>query len=159
MKTVIYNTTTEEPGAIRSEPYTVDGQPGKLPDHLVELPVIYTERPSITDTQKRKSEWVVDLENMEYRQEWQVIDKTDYEIALEDWIYEDFEKRIIAPKSLGELYPGIETWFRLNEFPIKVIGEDVMLYCHTILKKHQNIIDEHADIITIEDRPVILDTS
>src|SRR6056297_3561500 len=81
MKTTIYNTTTSEAGAIRQEPYTVDGKPGILPDHLVELPVIETERPIITETQKLKNSWVADLENMEYRQEWQIIEKTKEEMT------------------------------------------------------------------------------
>ena len=81
MKTTIYNTTTEEAGVIRQEPYTVDGKPGILPDYLVELPVIEAEMPIITETQKLKNSWVADLENMEYRQEWEVIEKTKEEMA------------------------------------------------------------------------------
>ena len=80
MKTTIYNTTTEEAGVISPEPYMVDGKPGILPDNLIELPVIETQRPQITETQKLKSSWVADLENMEYRHEWQVIDLTNEEI-------------------------------------------------------------------------------
>ena len=81
MKTTLYNTTTSEAGVIRKEPYMVDGKPGILPDHLVELPAIETERPQITDTQKLKNSWVADLENMEYRQEWEVIEKTKEEMT------------------------------------------------------------------------------
>ena len=81
MRYTIYNTTTNEAGAIRQEPYTVDGKPGILPDHLVELPAIETERPQITDTQKLKNSWVADLENMEYRQGWEIIEKTKEEMT------------------------------------------------------------------------------
>ena len=79
MKT-IYNTNTSKAGVF-SQPYTVDGIPGTLPSHLIELEVIEADRPEITDTQKVSVEWVADLDAKEYRQVWTVSDKTKQEMA------------------------------------------------------------------------------
>ena len=79
MKT-IYNKSTSKAGVF-SQPYMVDGNPGTLPSHLIELEVVEADRPEITDTQKVAVEWVADLDAKEYRQVWTVSDKTKQEMA------------------------------------------------------------------------------
>jgi len=81
MKTLLYNIQTNQVGSIRQGEYLVDGKKPKLPSHIVELQVVEQERPSIPDTQKLSAEWVVDLENKEYRQEYTIYEKTKEEIA------------------------------------------------------------------------------
>lgn len=46
MKTFIYNIETGEKGRFRDEPYTVDGQPGVLPPHLVEITLVENPTPN-----------------------------------------------------------------------------------------------------------------
>ena len=79
MKT-IYNKTTSKAGVF-SQPYTVDGNPGTLPSHLIELEVIETDRPMATSEQRLEQTWIVDEEQIEYRQEWQLIDLTKEELT------------------------------------------------------------------------------
>lgn len=81
MKT-LYNTQTQKAALFTELPYMVDGSPGILPDHIVELEVVKVERPTITDLQKTSMTWVADIPNLEYRQEWTVTDLTEEE-ALE----------------------------------------------------------------------------
>ena len=70
--TILYNTTTEKLGQRYDPQYLVDGKPGKLPDHIVELAIVETERPLTTETQTASQEWVIDTEQREYRHEWTV---------------------------------------------------------------------------------------
>ncbi|MFP4018899.1 MAG: hypothetical protein ACLFUH_06585 [Bacteroidales bacterium] len=157
MRYVIYNTDTNEPGPFRKSPYLVDGKPGKLPSHKVELTVVEKDKPTVEDTEIAESKWVADLENKEYRKEWRVRDKTEKELALENWRYPDFKKRITAPKSLVIEYPGIEAWFRINDLPITKDNGTITVYVNRILEEHQSFVDENEDKLTIEDRPEILD--
>jgi len=80
MKTIFYNTTTAKLGKSRATPYTVDGQPGILPDNIIELEVIEAERPVISEMETAAMEWVIDLPMNQYRQEWTIRDLTDEEI-------------------------------------------------------------------------------
>jgi len=80
MKTIFYNTLTEELGKARATPYTVDGQPGILPENIIELEVIEAERPVISELETAAMEWVIDLPMNQYRQEWTVRDLTEEEI-------------------------------------------------------------------------------
>ena len=80
MKTIFYNTLTEELGKSMATPYTVDGQPGILPDNIIELEVIEAERPVISELETAAMEWVIDLPMNQYRQEWTVRNLTEEEI-------------------------------------------------------------------------------
>ena len=79
--TILYNTTTEKLGQRFNPQYLVDGKPGILPNHIVELAIVETERPLTTETQTASQEWVIDTEQREYRQEWAVIELTKQELA------------------------------------------------------------------------------
>lgn len=71
------------------------------------------------------------------------------------WQYPQYAKRIIAPVSLIMDDVGVKmyNWFQLNMFPILKFGNNVHLYCNTILPEHQAIVDSLQGIIIIEDRP------
>ena len=156
MKTTIYNTTTEEAGAFRKSPYMVDGKPGKLPSNKVELKVIENDRPTTDQDEVAESTWVADLENKEYRKEWTVRQKTEKELALDNWKHPEFLKRITAPKQLVVAYPGIEAWFRINDLPIVKNTDTITVYINRILEEHQGFVDENKEVLVIEDRPEIL---
>jgi len=111
MKTIFYNTLTEELGKSMATPYTVDGQPGILPENIIELEVIESDRPVITDTQTAAFQWVVDTELKQYRQEWTIRDLTDEEIAhrrnleadmLDDTIPTSLIRKILQKKVEAE---------------------------------------------------------
>jgi hypothetical protein len=61
----------------------VDGKPGTLPAHIVELPVIESERPFVADNEVLTADWVADLEAMEYKQVYSIREKTLEEMAPE----------------------------------------------------------------------------
>lgn len=82
MKT-LYNINTEQHSKFYENPYTVDGQPGILPDEIIELEVIQVPYPTtLTEFQKAEPNWVVDEVNMEYRREWIITDLTPEEIEV-----------------------------------------------------------------------------
>jgi hypothetical protein len=166
MKTVIINQSNEivaGPFEINKDVESVYAElypQATIPAGLREVDYIDTPFPAI-DTAIEKAVntgYHYDSETDSYKQVWEVQPLTELELAQRDWIYPEWKKRIIAPIQLAELYPGIETHFRLNEFPIVVKKElkAVYLYCDTILKDHQSIVDANAGIITIQDRPEIL---
>lgn len=130
MKT-LYNTQTQKAARFTELPYMVDGSPGILPDHIVELEVFKVERPTITDLQKTSMAWVADIQNLEYRQEWTVTDLTDQEIAdkrnqeadfidnqvpsmiVKELMRQQVEATITDEKELvpfRELYPTYRPW-------------------------------------------------
>jgi hypothetical protein len=79
--TILYNTTTEKLGNRYDPQYLVDGKPGVLPDHIVELAIVDNPRPETTETQTVSQKWVIDIEQREYRQEWTVRELTKRELA------------------------------------------------------------------------------
>jgi hypothetical protein len=70
-----------------------------------------------------------------------------------DWTYSEFIKRIVTPVSLVLEYPQFEVWFRINNLPIVNKNEMLYCYCNEILPEHQNLIDQLAGVITIENKP------
>jgi len=79
--TILYNTTKDKLGNSYEPQYLVDGKPGKLPAEIIELAIVDNPRPQITDTQTAKSEWIIDVEQKEYRKEWTVRELTKRELA------------------------------------------------------------------------------
>ena len=159
MKT-LYDTTTEQAGQFRKSPYTVNGKPGTLPDNVVELDVVYTDRPTgdivITDTG-----WTAHLTAGEYRQFYDYREMTEQEIALREWKHEEYAVRINAPLALmmpsteNTLFHQFYGWFAAQKFPIDRDGDYVRVWCHKILEPHKPIMDDlvAGGIITIDERP------
>jgi len=83
------------------------------------------------------------------------LDSISSELGSNYWHYPQYLKRIVAPIELILDDIGIKMygWFQLNGFPILKLGENVNLYCNTILPEHQSIVDQLQGVITIEDRP------
>jgi hypothetical protein len=138
--------------------YTVDGKRPQLPPNVVELLVVNTQPPTYNETtQYVNSDWQVDLQTLQYIQSWTIQDKTQYEIAMEDWRHPQYQKRIIAPKELLFDDIGIKMfgWFQLNGLPVELVGDTyIYLWCNEILPEHQTIVDNLQGIIQIQDRPV-----
>lgn len=91
---------------------------------------------------------------------WKYLNPVDntylnYNEGNDSWDFQEYAKRIVAPKDLILDDIGIKMygWFQLNGFPIVTKATDVYLYCNTILPQHQAIVDQLQGVITIEDRP------
>lgn len=86
MKTVLYNTTSNEVVAGPFEPqYLVDGKAGEIPRRYVELHLIETDPPEYNPQfQKLSSEWIVNLKNRRRTLVWTITNKTGDELAEEE---------------------------------------------------------------------------
>ena len=81
MKTILYNTTDKKLGHRFTPQYLVDGVAGQLPNNIIELAIVETEPPTATNEQRIEETWIIDEEQREYRQEWNVIDLTKEELT------------------------------------------------------------------------------
>lgn len=79
----------------------------------------------------------------------------NYSINDENWDFNNFSKRIVAPSNLVMEDVGIKMlgWFQLNNLPVVTKNNEVFLYCNVILPQHQQIIDDLSGLIRIEDKP------
>jgi hypothetical protein len=157
MKTILYNTVTQQVILNCLNGYTVDGKPSPTYDkNIVELAVVETEVPEYnTETHSVGSDYVLDVEAKTYTQVWSITAKTPYEIAMEGWQHPEYAKRIVAPMELIMNDIGIKMygWFQINGFPVVNKQPLVHLYCNVILAAHKSVIDSLHGYITIEDRP------
>lgn len=159
MQTVLYNLEQNKiEGDFREGYYLVDGQRPVLEYPIIELEVIRDPVPEILATQRLEDYWEVE-NNTYYRLKYNIINKTQEELLIEDWGFSDYAKRIVAPDDLIFEDTGIKMfgWFSINDFPIKKVNDFVRLYCNVILPEHQAIVDMYAGIIVIEDRPYNID--
>jgi hypothetical protein len=87
--------------------------------------------------------------------EWTVVNKTEYEIAMEDWDSSAHLLRIVAPIQLIMDDIGIKMygWFQLNNLPIVNKITTVRLYCNSILPEHQAVVDQLQGVIVVENIP------
>jgi len=137
--------------------YVATGTRPNLPEGTVELVVVDVPPPQYdAATQKLSSIWQVDLQTNEYRRIWTVTNKTQSEIAMQNWKHSQYLKRIIAPKGLLFDDIGIQMygWFQLNNLPVELIDNNIYLWCNEILPEHQAIVDNLQGVIVIQDRPV-----
>lgn len=161
MRTLLYNYKTNEILGYYSDGYKVDGQEGIITNtDIIELKIIDNPITINNITEICNSNIVIDLENKEYRIEYFKRDKTAYEIAMEDWQYPQFTKRIIAPMQLvmEDIGSKMYNWFNINDFPIVKKEPIVHVYCNKILEEHMGIITAFEGIITIEDIPTDVET-
>lgn len=169
MKTLRYNTETGAYSEHIGQYKTMDGNYGAIHPPTVQLEVVMTEKPQTTEFQRAVMSYDFQVSeeidvygiNGTATQVWTVEDFSAEEIALiqakADWKHIRL-KRIVAPIELVFDDVGIKMygWFQLNGFPIEKVGEQVHLYCNTILEQHQTIVDELGETIFIEDIPEIL---
>jgi len=159
MKTVIINQDNQVVRGPFSKPYVELFPKATINEGLREVPYVNTPKPVIDSAIEKAIDtgYHYDSETDSYRQVWEKQPLSDYELAAKDWLHIHRKKRIIAPISLAEQYPGIETHFRLNELEIEVLKDQgvVHLYCDTIKPDHQPLIDANPNVLE-EDIPAIL---
>ena len=128
-------------------------------EDVIKLQVIQQERPEINpETQRLKRlDPVIDLNEKTYTEGWEVIDLTDYEIAMRDWEGGDFPLRIIADADMATTEFGIAmfTHFNIRQLPILPKGDVVHLYCYEIQPQFQGAVDYYVSEgkVTIENKP------
>ena len=156
--TAIHNTLTGTT-TIRQLP-TIAGQPHPLPEHYIVLEVINNPAPDYNPaTHRLTSEYIVNLEGLQYVRIWTEVAYTPYEIAIRDWTYPEYEFRIVCPKQLGEQYPAMYVHFKMEELPIEKHPNDDNLrriYINTILPQHSNLIEQLQEVVDVEPRPELL---
>ena len=146
MKTAIHNTLTNTT-TIRQLP-TIGGKPHPIPAHYVIVEVIDTPAPTYDSAIERlQSEYVLDLDNKTYTLTHEVIQLSEYEIAMRDWEHPDYEKRIVAPEILLMQFANVLTHFQAHGFPTKVTDTKVYLWCNTIRDEHIAMINQANDYL------------
>ncbi len=74
MKYIFYHTRTAQAALPRPAPYTVDGQPGKLPPETVELQIIDREPPKYEpETERLERSEAADLDARQWVRGWRVV--------------------------------------------------------------------------------------
>jgi len=130
-----------------------------LQDGEVKLQVIKHDRPNYNPETQRivKLPPAIDLDELTYTEAWQVVDYTEYEIAMKDWGYPEYDIRIIADIDLVLTDFGIamKGWFELRGLPIVPRGDKVHLYCKEIQERFKGAVDyyESEGQLTIENKP------
>jgi len=109
MKTLRYNTETQQYTTHQGQYLTADKQPGRIDPPYVQLEVIETPQPSLTATQKMLPvTYLIEINEGEHdltgingtaTEVWQTVEKSAVELAREDWHHET-PLRIHAPKAL-----------------------------------------------------------
>lgn len=158
MSKILYNTELQRfYGEARAIYHLGTPQSLVLPNNVIELELTEDPQPSYSaQTQKLTSQRIVDVINKKWNLEWTVVDKTNYEIAVEDWDNMSYSLRIVAPIGLIMEDIGIKMygWFQVNKFTIVRKLPNVRLYCNSILPEHQAVVDSLQGLIVIENRPV-----
>jgi hypothetical protein len=133
--TILYNTETQKTVSGFLNPhYIVDGQRPQLPQDLVELTVDYVNIPEYDKVSQRiQTEWVVNLSNQSYYQKHTIIDKSQYEILVEDWQFLNHINRIRIPLSLlytEGLINTLTVSYLVKNKPIKFSSKDEVFYLY-----------------------------
>jgi hypothetical protein len=157
MSTILYNSEENRIIARFENSFIIDGNPYPVSPPIYELTVINSDPPAYDySTQNISNDEVFDIINKEYRREYTITDKSQYEIDMQTWSAPEYSKRIIAPISLIMDDFGIKMygWFNINNLPVITRDDIVELYCNSILPEHQFVIDNYGELLSIEERPV-----
>lgn len=76
--TILYDKTAQQVLSYHPNGYWVDGQKPELPSNIVELEVIYDNKPEPTSTQKVVENWVAT--ETQWVQSFSLVDKTEQEL-------------------------------------------------------------------------------
>lgn len=150
----IYNTETKWLGRERADNDSI-----RLLEGEIKLQVIKQEKPSINPNTQRlhRLDPVIDTEAKTYTEGWEVIDLTDYEIAMRDWEGGDLQIRIIAPIQLilDDFGVKMKGWFELRGLPVIAKGEFVHLYCNEIQPQFEDDVNQllEGQVIQIQQKP------
>jgi len=157
MSKILYNTELQRfYGEARAIYHLGTPQQLILPSNVIELDLTEDPEPIYSGTtQKITSQRVVDVTNKRWNLEWTIVNKTEYEIAMEDWDSPSHLLRIVAPIQLimDDIGIKIYGWFQLNKLPIVNKITTVRLYCNSILPEHQTVVDQLQGVIVVQNRP------
>lgn len=151
--TILYDETTQTVLSWHQNGYFVDGKKPVLPSNIVELDVIYATKPTPSATQKVVESW--EVTDTQYKQIFTLVNKTPYEIAVDNWVYMQWALRITAPKTmLFQTDVGAPMFAYLSINQNIIINKDdtnYYVYVNTIEQQFQYIIDTYS--LTVENRP------
>ena len=152
---VLYNTITETLATQKQFP---NGYPDYLPDHIIQLEVINTPMPAYDHTTHKATMTAYQRVGDTWVNGWVVEPLTEYELAVRDWADLSSAMRIVAPIQLvlDDFGNKMETWFRITDLHIEKKDGMIRVYCSKILDEHQAIYDQFVGVITVEQRPEIL---
>lgn len=151
--TILYDKTTQEVLSWHRKGYLVDGKKPQLPSNIVELEVVYADTPTPSSTQKVVESW--EVTDTQYKQVFTLVNKTAYEIAVDDWKHMDWAIRITAPKSmLFQTSIGAPMFAYLTVNKNLIINKDdtdYYIYVNTIEDEFSDLITTYN--LTVENRP------
>jgi len=151
--TVLYDTTTQKALSWHRKGYLVDGKKPQLPSNIVELEVVYADKPTPSATQKVVESW--NAGDTQYMQVFTLVSKTAYEIAVDDWKHMEWAIRITAPKSmLFQTSIGAPMFAYLTVNKNLIINKDdtdYYIYVNTIEDEFSDLISTYN--LKTENRP------
>lgn len=150
--TILYDKTEQKVLSWHRKGYFVDGKKPQLPENIVELEVVYAQRPIPSAIQKVEESWQVT--STEYKQVFTLVDKTAYELAVDDWGHMEWALRITAPKSMlfTDIGAPMFAYLQINQnLVVNKDDNDYYVYVNTIEQQFQYIIDDNN--LTVENRP------
>ena len=150
--TILYDKTTQSVLSWHPNGYFVDGKKPQLPSNIVELEVVYADKPTPSRTQKVVESW--EVTDTQYKQVFTLVNKTAYEIAVDDWKHMQWAIRITAPKSMlfTPIGAPMFAYLQINQNLVANKDEnDYYVYVNTIEQEFQYIIDDNN--LTVENRP------
>lgn len=122
---------------------------------------VFTEQPEITATQKLNQTWIVVGD--QYVQSWEVVEKTDYEIAIEGWHFPEYPYKlrikvnlaIVTDPQVQQFVSMLVLWWsaKKDELDHTSDNEYLYFYCDNVLPEHESIINLMSGVIEIESRP------
>ena len=120
---------------------------------------VFTPQPEITATQKLEQSW--EIQGDQYVQVFTIVDKTEYEIAIEGWYFPDYSMRIVVSlaainsnQQLQQFVSQLVLWWNLTKLQHEVDQQNAYFYCNFIHPEHQAIVDAFGELIEIENKPV-----
>ena len=160
-KHILYNTITNKLGISYTGNYTDNYPKGKLKPYEIELEIVTLPIPE-HDKNTHKAvplPYVANIEARTYTRGWEIVPLTEQELATREWVYPNYEFRIVCPKQLGEQYPAMYVHFMMEELPIEKhpTNENLrVIYINTILPQHSDLIMQLQEVVDVEARPEVL---
>lgn len=168
MKTVLYNTTKQklESNKMFAGGYKVNGKTPELPNDIIQLLVVDTPQPVLNQTEtigEPRWSWDVELTNLTYTKQWNIVNLSNEEIALQDWKHPERPKRIIVDRGItNPTHPmsGVAslffTYFETHKHPMEHINDKIHVYLNSINHVSEFQAMEQAGVATLENIPSIL---
>lgn len=151
--TILYDKITQSVLSWHPNGYLVDGKKPQLPSNIVELEVVYANKPTPSATQKVVESW--EVTDTQYNQVFTMVDKTAYEIAVDDWKHMEWAIRITARKSMlfqTSIGAPMFAYLSINKnLIINKNSTEYYIYVNTIEDEFSDLITNYN--LTVENRP------